>query len=340
MPPIADTGGLEIRAIAVGDDPADHRVIHQDRERDRSGVGAGEGPTGDQGMRGQFDLASPSPWRGGVASQMRRTRGQYAVQPTEHRSFLDTRGAEFGEAATRLVGIESAILVGIVEQRPAVVVDEAFLRRVLREDHDMAVEFQVEIIDPLHPLHFQDRDTVHQVKRREPVLYLPTDRFMTAWRHHMRKMLEATRIVEPSVARVLDRLDEVDVFAAFCRNQGEYALGEIRESHPDLAFTRIFLHRFAGHQIFWQLLAVQGAGEAPLQGALPVSVDDIAKLHGVSRVHVRHLLDDGVKEGLLRYGDNNDIVLEGTGRAMARYNQAQQFFVLIAAADKTVREFA
>jgi len=176
--------------------------------------------------------------------------------------------------------------------------------------------------------------------RREPVLYLPTDRFMTAWRHHMRKMLEATRIVEPSVARVLDRLDEVDVFAAFCRNQGEYALGEIRESHPDLAFTRIFLHRFAGHQIFWQLLAVQGAGEAPLQGALPVSVDDIAKLHGVSRVHVRHLLDDGVKEGLLRYGDNNDIVLEGTGRAMARYNQAQQFFVLIAAADKTVREFA
>jgi len=142
--------------------------------------------------------------------------------------------------------------------------------------------------------------------RREPVLYLPTDRFMTAWRHHVRSVLEASRIVEPSVAR---RLDEPDVFAAFCRNQGEYAIGEVRETHQQLAFTRIFMHRFAGHQIFWQLLSTGGA--------LPASVDDLARLHGVSRVHVKHLLDDGVKEGLLRHGNNHEILLEDAGRAIA-----------------------
>ena len=177
-------------------------------------------------------------------------------------------------------------------------------------------------------------------KGREPVHYLPTDRFLSAWRRHLRTMLEATRILDPSVARVLDRLDEPDVFAAVCRNQGEYALSEVREGHPALAYARVFMQRVAGQQIFWQLLSAQGAGEASLQGALPVSADELAKLHGVSRVHVKHMLDDGVREGLVRYGDNHEIVLEDAGRAIARFNHAQQFFALIGAAEKTTREFA
>lgn len=175
---------------------------------------------------------------------------------------------------------------------------------------------------------------------REPVHYLPTDRFLSAWRHHLRTMLEAARILDPSVDRVLGRLDEPDVLAALCRNQGEHALSEVREGHPALAYARVFMQRFAGQQIFWQLLSAQGAGEAPLQGSLPVSADDLAKLHGVSRVHVKHMLDDGVREGLVRYGDNHEIVLQDAGRAVARFNHAQQIFTLIGAADRTAREFA
>jgi hypothetical protein len=174
--------------------------------------------------------------------------------------------------------------------------------------------------------------------RRDPVRYVPTDRFMATWRNHMRAVLEASRIVEPAVWRVLDRLDEPDVFTAFCRNHTEYGFGEIRESHQELAFTQVFLHRFAGSQIFGQLLAAQGAGEAPLPGAVPISVVELAERHGVSGMHVRRLLDAAVGEGLLRYDDTNGIVLEDAGRATARFVYATQMFVFMAAAEKTARE--
>jgi hypothetical protein len=176
--------------------------------------------------------------------------------------------------------------------------------------------------------------------RRDPVRYVPTERFMIAWRSHMRAALDATRVIEPSVAPVLERLDEPDVFAAFCRNHTEYGFGEIREGHQELAFTRVFMHRFAGSQILWQLLSAQGAEDIALLGAIPVSVADIAERHGVSRVHVKRLLDAGVREGLLRYGDKNEIVLEDAGRATARFVHATQFFVFTAAAHKTMSEMA
>jgi len=174
--------------------------------------------------------------------------------------------------------------------------------------------------------------------RRDPVRYVPTERFMTAWRTHIRTALEATRVIEPSVATVLDRLHEPDVFAAFCRYHTEYGMSEAREGHQELPFVRVFLHRFAGTQILWQLLSAQGAEEAPLLGAIAVSARDIAERHGVSRIHVKRLLKAGVSEGLLRYGDTNEIVLEDAGRVTARFIHATQFFVFIAAADKTTRE--
>jgi len=173
--------------------------------------------------------------------------------------------------------------------------------------------------------------------RRDPVRYVPTDRFTTAWRDHMRAVLEAAQLIEPSVGRVLDRLHEPDVFATFCRNHTEYGFGEIREGQQELAFTRLFLHRFAGTLIFGQLLAAQGAGESPLPDARPVSVADLAERHGVSSMHVRRLLDAGVREGLLRY-DKNGVVLEDAGRATARFVYATQIFVFIATAEKTGRE--
>lgn len=174
--------------------------------------------------------------------------------------------------------------------------------------------------------------------RRDPVRYMPTDRFMRAWLNHIRVALEATRIVEPSVTPVLNRLHEADVFAAFCRHHTEFGIGELRESHKELTFTRIFLHRFAGTQILWQLLSAQGAEEAPLLGGSPVSVSDITERHRVSRMHVKRLLDAGVGEGFLRYGNNNEIVLEAAGRATARFVHATQFFVFIVAANKTIRQ--
>jgi hypothetical protein len=174
--------------------------------------------------------------------------------------------------------------------------------------------------------------------RRDPVRYVPTDRFMTAWHNHMRAVLEASRIIEPAVGRVLDRLDEPDVFTALCRNHTEFGFGEMRESHQELAFTRLFLHRFAGSQIFGHLLSVQGAGEAPLPGAKPISVADLTNRHNVSAMHVRRLLDAAVSEGLLRYDDANGVVLEDAGRATARFVYATQIFVFIAAAHKTIPE--
>jgi hypothetical protein len=168
--------------------------------------------------------------------------------------------------------------------------------------------------------------------------YVATERFEAAWLNHLSALLSVTAILEPSVVPVRDQLHDPAVFAAFCRHHAEIGFREVRESHQSTGFVRVFLHRYAGSQILWQLYLAEKADTAAPHAAIPVSINAIAHRHGVSRTHVRRLLDAGVAEGLLRFVCDREVVLEDAGRAAVRFFQATQFFVFITAAKRVMAE--
>jgi hypothetical protein len=188
--------------------------------------------------------------------------------------------------------------------------------------------------------HFGYLEAVPSDIRGDPARYIPTARFLSAWEIHLRALLDATRIVEPSVARVLDCLHEPEVFGIFCRHHTEQGFMEVREGHQDTTFVRVFLHRFAGLQILWDLSSGESGDDFPQRQPVHISLNAIARRHGVSRSHVKRLLDAGARGGYLRYAAVGEIVLEEPGAAAVRFFQATQFFVFIAAAERTAAEMA
>lgn len=165
--------------------------------------------------------------------------------------------------------------------------------------------------------------------------YVPTERFKTAWLSHLSGLLSVAAILEPSVALVRNRLHQPAVFAAFCRHRTEIGFLEVRETHQSMGFVRVFVNRYAGSQILRHLyLAEDGNNGSPIT----VSINAIAQRYGVSRAHVRRLLEAGVASGVLRHAGGREVVLEEAGRAALRYFHAAQFFVFITAAKRTLAE--
>lgn len=165
--------------------------------------------------------------------------------------------------------------------------------------------------------------------------YVPTESFLAGWRRHVHGLLNVAAILEPSVALVRNRLDDPAVFGVFCRHHAEAGFREVREVHQSTGLVRVFLHRYAGSLILWHLYLADHA-----EGAIPVSINAIAQRHAVSRAHVRRLLAAGVREGLLRYVGDREVLLEEAGRAAVRFFYAARFFVSITAAKQTMAELA
>jgi hypothetical protein len=137
---------------------------------------------------------------------------------------------------------------------------------------------------------------------------------------------------------VLDRLNEPEIFDAFVRLQSRGLLDWARQDDGDIAFVRVFMHPNAGTQIVWTLLAAGGDDIFPPRDALPISLAGTGRRFGVSRVHVRRILDDAERAGLLRCLDDGTVVLEDKGRAEIEYLYAGQLTQLLASAAGTVRE--
>jgi hypothetical protein len=188
--------------------------------------------------------------------------------------------------------------------------------------------------------HFDFLEAVPPERRGIPVQYVPTGRFLAAWRVHLRAVLEATQIIEPSVGRVLDRLDEPAVFGAFCKNHTEVGFREVRATHQTLAYVDVFLHRYAGTQILWDLLSIEDADDLAALRPVRVSINGVALRYNVSRTHVRRLLNAGVAGGLVRSMGDGAFMLEEAGLAAAKFTQATQFFVFITTIQRTAADMA
>jgi hypothetical protein len=127
------------------------------------------------------------------------------------------------------------------------------------------------------------------------------------------------------------------VFDAFARLQAD----GLRETSSggyemDTAYFRVFLHRHAGSQIIFLLLATNET--FPPQGATPFSLAAASRRFGVSRIHIRRLLDAAEAEGLLRNDGEGNLTLEEAGRAEIEKSYRHQIAHLLAAAAAAVDE--
>jgi len=178
---------------------------------------------------------------------------------------------------------------------------------------------------------------VELLRSGSPARYAPTASFVTSWRSHLRAALEAVRLVEPSVATVLERLDERDTLDIFARMHAECLLTWARDGGQDAPFIRVFTHRYAGTQIVWTLLLADDSDFPPSKPVV-FSAGAAARRFGVSRMHIKRILDEAEREGLLRIGEGGTVILPESTRAYIQYFYASQLIALLVAAAKTVRE--
>jgi hypothetical protein len=170
-----------------------------------------------------------------------------------------------------------------------------------------------------------------------PARYAPTVRFVTSWRSHLCAALEAVRVVEPSVDLVLGRMHEPGTLETFARMHTDFLLGLAREGRNDAPFIRVFTHRYAGSQIVWTLLLADDS-DFPPSRPVTFSAGAAARRFGVSRMHIKRVLDEAEREGLLAICDGGTIVLQDSTRSYIREFYAMQLIGLLVAAAKTVRE--
>ena len=167
----------------------------------------------------------------------------------------------------------------------------------------------------------------------KPARYMPTARFLNAWRKHLCAALDAARIIEPGIDAVLGRMDEPNVFELFARMHAEGLLGTLGAMHHEDAYIRVFMNRHAGNQIVWMLFA--SAEAFPPRAPVAISIAETARRFGVSRIHVRRLLDEAKRENLLDFDSRGAVVFTEGACGYIRYLYAGQMAQLLVAAART-----
>jgi hypothetical protein len=173
----------------------------------------------------------------------------------------------------------------------------------------------------------------------ETARYEPTATFTAAWRTHLRAALDAVCIVEPAVGLVLDRLEERAVLDSISRIQGDGLLASARDSDQSAPFIRVFMHRHAGLQILWTLILADEHDTFPPRKPMPFSIASTARRFGVSRIHVRRLLDEAMREKLLISDQDGTVTFTESARSMLEFLYATQLIRLLSASARTFIEF-
>ena len=171
-----------------------------------------------------------------------------------------------------------------------------------------------------------------------PDLFLPTAKCHKAWASHMAAALEAAAVVAPAALVVHRALDRPEIYASLTRGHIDLMLGSF--AYPEKfqhGVARVFMHRHAGTQILWTLLLADESGDFPPQRTHPLSQAALARRFGVSRTHVRRMLDTAEREKLLTQ-DGDVLVFSEDCRTFLTYLYAVQLVWLLAAAARTLKE--
>lgn len=182
-------------------------------------------------------------------------------------------------------------------------------------------------------------------RRGASARYLPTARFVTSWRHHLRLALEAAAVIAPGILDLLDRFDQVAIFERFATLHCEALMqaATVASNHA-VGLERIFLNRLAGADILNHLIGSPEAAERDAGAlrsfppGLPVllSAAGLARICRVSRLHVSRMLDDAEAAGMIVRGADGTIVLGAAAIPEFRMHYASQLLCLLDAAAGTV----
>jgi hypothetical protein len=166
-----------------------------------------------------------------------------------------------------------------------------------------------------------------------PQRFIPTTSFEAAWATQSAVALSAAALIEPDADRVARALGQPAVLAHFARAHVQHLFDSA--TSWDLPFAPELLHRHAGSHLVWVLLA-EGAEGLPPHLPQPVSVAGFARRFGVSRPHVRRLLDGGVDGGVLTRDADGAIGFAEASAPRLRRFYAQQLVALLSSAAATL----
>jgi hypothetical protein len=172
----------------------------------------------------------------------------------------------------------------------------------------------------------------------EPQIYVPTDAFVQTWRGHMRAALGSIQIFEPAVEDLIGALDDTDVLNHFSKLHSDNLFASARSTDQNMAFFRVFMQRYAGSQIVWMILLADK--DCPPSGPVAFSVSAAARKFNVSRMHIKRLLNDAEREGLIRLEGGGTLALTAKGHEQLVFVYSSQFLCLLDAAARTVRDKA
>jgi len=178
-------------------------------------------------------------------------------------------------------------------------------------------------------------EMVHDQSRDGPALYRPTTALIDAWRLMTRQRMTASRILEPALDRVIERLDDPKVLETVFRLQGGGMFHVATTIDQSNRFLNIFLHRHAGMQLLHTIvMSADPDDEIP---PVPITIATIARRLNVSRTHVKRVLSAAEKAGLLSGADTGVLVLTEPMRFALRYVLATSLMSNIIVASKVVR---
>jgi len=167
--------------------------------------------------------------------------------------------------------------------------------------------------------------------RGEPQRYIPTASFRQAWREHLRWALQAALIIEPGIQTILDRLSDDEIFERIAQYQAEGLLALARARDRETTHIRVFMHRHAGIQIMSTMLTAPGDAFPP-EGPIAFSIAAAAQRFGVSRIHIRRMLNDAVREGFFSQANDGVVTMTEKAREELCTSYAMQFAQLLASA--------
>jgi hypothetical protein len=167
--------------------------------------------------------------------------------------------------------------------------------------------------------------------RGEPQRYIPTAEFRESWRDHLRLAMQAACIIEPAAQAVLDHINGEEVFERIAQFQAEGLLSLSRARDRETTHIRVFMHRHAGIQIMSTLLTAPGEAFPP-EGPISFSIAAAAQRFRVSRIHIRRMLNDAVREGFFSQANDGVVVMTDKAREELRTSYSMQFAQLLASA--------
>lgn len=161
-----------------------------------------------------------------------------------------------------------------------------------------------------------------------PARYAVSAPFLDDWRRHLDAALAAASIVDATAATAAKSLQDPRFFADFCRLHAEGLAETMGREPADFAILKVFIERNAGPQIVWALVS-QGAAEFPTREPLDLQRATLARRFGVSRMHVRRIVQDACDQHLLIALDDGGFQFTERARSQLRFFYCAQLAQLI-----------